>query len=535
MSQLKIVVKDSQHLKKLIKEDVNHELDLGSLDVSNVTDMSHLFENSTRVDFSGIETWDMSKVKNIYAMFYNAFNFDHNIQNWNLDSLSLKEKSFDYFFNQVIHGTGVHHRILSEFSKTYIIDQSEFNTNLPISARFICSSSCHGTHLNDFILKNIPEECSLNIIDVSLMRDFAKLFEDSNRNNFKGINSWNTSNALSFQFFASHAKYFNEPLNNFDFSNCTDLSYFLASTPYNHPLKFNLNDKNALNCSYMLSNCLEFNSSLDCFDNTSFPNLRADHLLENCPKLKVNNLPSIIHNNNFVAVPLAASFLNSNLKLREHLNNSQSIDEYNDLVNVLNENYNFRIPLENKKILVCRNQTKFLEKIYNKDLSSFFENNYFYELDFFKGTNYQNFKCYLSSNSKLEELNKLIGSTEIFNSNFAIMELKDYVTLNSYLIDNNKELSWKALSFILNNDKFIESKRTPSLNNLNLYEKLALEYQQNKNAMNEEESEFFDLIQDLKVHNLLNFSLDQNQHSSFKLKQDPKKIIPNISNSSYKR
>lgn len=217
------------------------------------------------------------------------------------------------------------------------------------------------------------------------------------------------------------------------------------------------------------------------------------------------------------------------------MNNSQSIDEYNDLVNVLNENYNFRIPLENKKILVCRNQTKFLEKIYNKDLSSFFENNYFYELDFFKGTNYQNFKCYLSSNAKLEELNKLIGSTEIFNSNFAIMELKDYVTLNSYLIDNNKELSWKALSFILNNDKFIESKRTPSLNNLNLYEKLALEYQQNKNAMNEEESEFFDLIQDLKVHNLLNFSLDQNQHSSFKLKQDPKKIIPNISNSSYKR
>lgn len=56
MSQLKIVVKDSQHLKKLIKEDVNHELDLGSLDVSNVTDMSHLFENSTRKDFSGIET-----------------------------------------------------------------------------------------------------------------------------------------------------------------------------------------------------------------------------------------------------------------------------------------------------------------------------------------------------------------------------------------------------------------------------------------------------------------------------------------------
>ena len=74
MSQLKIVVKDSQHLKKLINEDVNHELDLGSLDVSNVTDMSHLFENSTRKDFSGIETWDMSKVKNIYAMFYNAFN-----------------------------------------------------------------------------------------------------------------------------------------------------------------------------------------------------------------------------------------------------------------------------------------------------------------------------------------------------------------------------------------------------------------------------------------------------------------------------
>ena len=101
MSQLKIVVKDSQHLKKLINEDVNHELDLGSLDVSNVTDMSHLFENSTRKDFSGIETWDMSKVKNINSMFFNAVNFNHDVTDWTLSSLSLQDKSSFFLIENV--------------------------------------------------------------------------------------------------------------------------------------------------------------------------------------------------------------------------------------------------------------------------------------------------------------------------------------------------------------------------------------------------------------------------------------------------
>ena len=38
---------------------------LGDIDTSLITDMSRLFLGSSRKDFSGIESWDVSKVENV--------------------------------------------------------------------------------------------------------------------------------------------------------------------------------------------------------------------------------------------------------------------------------------------------------------------------------------------------------------------------------------------------------------------------------------------------------------------------------------
>ena len=64
-----IKVNDYKELKTLV-DDPN--VYLGDLDVSAITDMSFLFEDSLRMDFSGIEKWDMRNVSSIDGMFANA-------------------------------------------------------------------------------------------------------------------------------------------------------------------------------------------------------------------------------------------------------------------------------------------------------------------------------------------------------------------------------------------------------------------------------------------------------------------------------
>ena len=70
---------DKQALIKFIN---NLNVSLGEIDTSLITDMSELFDNTNRTDFSGLEHWDTSKVTNMRGMFRNAVSFNHPIGNW---------------------------------------------------------------------------------------------------------------------------------------------------------------------------------------------------------------------------------------------------------------------------------------------------------------------------------------------------------------------------------------------------------------------------------------------------------------------
>jgi len=65
---------------------------LSEWDVSNVTNMSHIFDNS---NFNGdISKWDVSNVNNMTCMFYNS-KFNGNISNWNFSNVTLKSCMFE--------------------------------------------------------------------------------------------------------------------------------------------------------------------------------------------------------------------------------------------------------------------------------------------------------------------------------------------------------------------------------------------------------------------------------------------------------
>ena len=58
-----------EELKELVDDEC---ICLKDIDTSRITDMSYLFEDTDRDDFSGIETWNVSNVRDMTGMFVNA-------------------------------------------------------------------------------------------------------------------------------------------------------------------------------------------------------------------------------------------------------------------------------------------------------------------------------------------------------------------------------------------------------------------------------------------------------------------------------
>ena len=83
-------------LMELIRRRMNEQgprCDLNDIDVSRITDMSHLFDDT---NFKGvISEWDVSNVKNMSSMFaYSDFNGD--ISKWDVSNVQDMSEMFAY-------------------------------------------------------------------------------------------------------------------------------------------------------------------------------------------------------------------------------------------------------------------------------------------------------------------------------------------------------------------------------------------------------------------------------------------------------
>lgn len=108
----KYAPKSKRELQKLVANPAVH---LGDIDTSAITDMSALFGGDWetarvhRVDFSGIENWNTSNVKNMRALFSGCQHFNQPIGSWDVSNVENMASMFAdcHIFNQALENWNV--------------------------------------------------------------------------------------------------------------------------------------------------------------------------------------------------------------------------------------------------------------------------------------------------------------------------------------------------------------------------------------------------------------------------------------------
>lgn len=128
-----IIAQDQDHLKKLIKQEIElngHQCNLNHIDVSKVIDLSNLFQNS---NFDGdISNWNTSNVQYTRRMFKNS-KFNGDISKWNTSNVTDMEAMFyGSLFNGDIskwHTSNVSNMIFMFFGSQFNNDISQWNVS----------------------------------------------------------------------------------------------------------------------------------------------------------------------------------------------------------------------------------------------------------------------------------------------------------------------------------------------------------------------------------------------------------------------
>ena len=84
--------KNKEELINLIN---NPNIPLSDIDIHNCTDLSGIFKNSVRKDFTGLERWDVSHVVNMASMFANCPYFKEDLYRWDVSSVKNMDSMFE--------------------------------------------------------------------------------------------------------------------------------------------------------------------------------------------------------------------------------------------------------------------------------------------------------------------------------------------------------------------------------------------------------------------------------------------------------
>lgn len=218
---------------------------IGSWDVSNVTDMGLMFEDS--IFNQPIGNWDVSKVSKMDSMFSGA-KFNQPIGNWDVGNVSDMSEMFACsVFNQPIGNWDVSNvkymrSMFAESKFNHPIGQWDVSNETNMSLMFM--DSIFNQPIGDW--------------DVSNVTDMSHMFFRSKFN--QPIGNWDVSNVTDMSHMFSAAK-FNQPIENWDVGNVTDISFMFSGAKFNQPIG-GWDVRNVTSMSFMFFES-KFNQSID--------------------------------------------------------------------------------------------------------------------------------------------------------------------------------------------------------------------------------------------------------------------------------
>ena len=224
-------------------------------DLSNVTDMSGMFDNATSFN-SNIDNWNVSNVTDMSAMFYLASSFNQPLDNWNVSNVTDMGSMFndDGQFNQD----------LSSWNTSNVTDMRYMFWGTPFNQPLDSWNVSNVTDMSDMFEGDRSFNQPLDSWNVGDVTDMAYMFNAANSFD-QPLNSWNVSNVIDMYGMFSGDFSFNQPLDSWNVSNVTDMGCMFFDNSFNQPLS-SWNVSNVTDMSGMFEDNTAFNQSLSSWN-----------------------------------------------------------------------------------------------------------------------------------------------------------------------------------------------------------------------------------------------------------------------------
>ena len=193
---------------------------LGSLDVSQVTDMSELFEGIPDGNLP-IEGWDTSNVVNMADMFADAQAFNADISQWdtskvtNMHGMFMAAAAFNADISQWDTSKVTSMNGMFMIATAFNADISQWDTSKVTDMAFMFTEA-HAFNAD------------ISQWDISKVTNMTSMFSDTQAFN-ADISQWDTSKVTNMNGMLMDAAAFNADISQWDTSKVTDMAYIYKS------------------------------------------------------------------------------------------------------------------------------------------------------------------------------------------------------------------------------------------------------------------------------------------------------------------
>ncbi|WP_077246954.1 BspA family leucine-rich repeat surface protein [Helicobacter pullorum] len=209
--------KTKEELQKLVND---LSINLGDIDTSKITDMSWLFHNTPRTDFSGIEKWDVSNVENMESMFEGAASFNADISKWDVSNV---EDMGGMFAEATSFNADISKWNVSNVRDMACMFAYATSFNQPIGEWNVSNVRDMAAMFSEATSFNQP----IGDWDVSRVKDMDSMFYCAKSFN-QDISNWNVSKVWNMRCMFIGAKAFNQDISGWDVSNVRDMRYMFC-------------------------------------------------------------------------------------------------------------------------------------------------------------------------------------------------------------------------------------------------------------------------------------------------------------------